>query len=232
MSGQRDARASPMVPRSLTLDAPKRRPDTRDRGCVGRSGTSSELAMTPASTSQPFGFDAAVDSTNTTALSMSSPVARVSCSCPTRPCRRRRRSNVFRLAVFRKGDEASDGLLPVHVGLSAVRVAHLDPDLIAMFSIRSPRCRPFEVAFLSISLFLPHHILEILGSSRITVRHKMESGKWKSRFSHTLETRPREGLSERVVVSWEVLSKGVTREVCRLWLLPSRRSHSGLNLPR
>ena len=147
MSGQRDARASPLVPRSLTLDAPKRRPDTRDRGCVGRSGTSSELAMTPASTSQPFGFDAAVDSTNTTALSMSSPVARVSCSCPTRPCRRRRRSNVFRLAVFRKGDEASDGLLPVHVGLSAVRVAHLDPALIAMFSIRSSRCRPFEVAF-------------------------------------------------------------------------------------
>ena len=46
------------------------------------------------------------------------------------------------------------------------------------------------------------------------------------------ETRPREGLSELVVVSWEVLSKGVTREVCRLWLLPSRRSHSGLNLPR
>ena len=32
-------------------------------------------------------------------------------------------------------------------------------------------------------------------------------------------------------MSWEVLSKGVTREVCRLWLLPSRRSHSGLNLP-
>mmetsp|Transcript_9860 Transcript_9860/g.29986 ORF Transcript_9860/g.29986 Transcript_9860/m.29986 type:complete len:202 (+) Transcript_9860:414-1019(+) len=141
--------AAVTVPRSVItqpFEAPKRRPDTRDRGCVGRSGTSSELAMTPASTSQPFGFDAAVDSTNTTALSMSSPVARVSCSCPTLwPCRRRRRrrSNVFRLAALRKGGEASDGLLPVHVGLSAVRVAHLDPALIAMLSIRSLRCRPF-----------------------------------------------------------------------------------------
>ena len=154
MSGQRDARASPLVPRSLTFEAPKRRPDTRDRGCVGRSGTSSELAMTPASTSQPFGFDAAVDSTNTTALSMSSPVARVSCSCRRR---RRRRSNVFRLAAFRKGGEASDGLLPVHVGLSAVRVAHLDPTLIAMFSIRSSRSP--TVAFLS--TFFPHRIFGI-----------------------------------------------------------------------
>ena len=170
MSGQRDARASPLVPRSLTFEAPKRRPDTRDRGCVGRSGTSSELAMTPASTSQPFGFDAAVDSTNTTALSMSSPVARVSCSCRRR--RRRRSNNVFRLAVFRKGGEASGGLLPVHVGLSAVRVAHLDPTLIAMFSIRSSRCRP--------SLFSRPFSLTVSSASmkdpRITVRHKK---KWK-----------------------------------------------------
>lgn len=189
MSGQRDARASPLVPRSLTFEAPKRRPDTRDRGCVGRSGTSSELAMTPASTSQPFGFDAAVDSTNTTALSMSSPVARVSCSCRRR---RRRRSNVFRLAVFRKGGEASDGLLPVHVGLSAVRVAHLDPTLIAMFSIRSSRSPtvrghfyldlPFPLTVSSASIKIP----ESLYATKNDSLFQLFQEKVRLRFSRTL----------------------------------------------